>query len=148
MKLLSAGKNEVSYFWQDPDTDIWMRARLDSESPYATLDIKSTDDASQNAFMRSCVNYSYDMQAYIYSDARFNVSGESKEFAFLAVEKKAPYSIALYFAPREMLASGMVRYRECLKRLQDYRQDTGARLGYQPNGEFEEMEWPSWASYR
>lgn len=148
MQLLKAGKNEVSYFWQDPETEIWMRGRADSESKYATLDIKSTDDASPKGFVKSCAKFSYDMQAYIYSEGRSLVTGENKQFAFLAVEKKAPYTIGLYVASKEMLASGLLQYREALRRVADYRKDTTVRLGYQPDGKIQELEWPTWAYFR
>lgn len=148
MQLLKAGTNEVSYFWQDEETDIWMRARADSESKYATLDIKSTDDASPKAFVKSCANFSYDMQAYIYSEARSQVTGENKQFAFLAVEKKAPYSVGLYIASKEMMASGLLQYREALRRVVEYRQNPTARLGYQSDGKIQELDWPTWAYFR
>lgn len=148
MTLLKAGKSEVSYFWQDPETEIWMRARADNESRFATLDIKSTDDASPKGFIRNCTNFSYDMQAYIYSEARQHVMNETKQFAFLAVEKKAPYTVALYLASKEMLASGLLQYREALRRVAEYRANPTARLGYQPDGKIQELEWPTWAYFR
>jgi len=148
MKMLESGTNEVSYFWQNPETGIWMRARTDSESKYATLDIKSTDDASPKGFVKSCAKFSYDMQAYIYTEARKQVTGEDKRFAFLAVEKKAPYSIGLYMASNEMLASGAVQYQEALKRIQEYRANPDARFGYQSDGQLQEIEWPNWAYFR
>lgn len=148
MQLLKAGTNEVSYFWQDPETEIWMRARADSESRFATLDIKSTDDASPKGFVKSCAKFSYDMQAYIYTEARQQVTGETKQFVFLAVEKKAPYTIGLYIASREMLASGLLQYREALRRVAEYRANPTGRLGYQPDGKIEELVWPTWAYFR
>lgn len=148
MQLLKAGTNEVSYFWQDPETEIWMRARADSESRFATLDVKSTDDASIKGFVKSCVKFSYDMQAYIYTEARSQVTGENKQFAFLAVEKKAPYTIGLYVASKEMLASGLVQYREALRRVEEYRANPTARLGYQPDGKIQELDWPTYAYFR
>lgn len=148
MQLLKAGKNEVSYFWKDPETEIWMRARADSESKYATLDIKSTDDASPKGFVKSCAKFSYDMQAYIYSEARSQVMGENKQFVFLAVEKKAPYTVGLYVASKEMLASGLIQYREALRRVVEYRENPNARLGYQPDGKIQELDWPTWAYFR
>ena len=148
MQLLKAGTNEVSYFWQDPETEIWMRARADSESRFATLDVKSTDDASPKGFVKSCAKFSYDMQAYIYTEARSQVTGENKQFTFLAVEKKAPYTIGLYVASREMLASGLLQYREALRRVEEYRANPTGRLGYQPDGKIQELEWPTWAYFR
>jgi PDDEXK-like domain of unknown function (DUF3799) len=148
MHLLKAGKSEVSYFWQDPVTDILMRARADSESCYATLDIKSTDDASAKGFVKSCAKFSYDMQAYIYTEARSQVMGETKQFVFLAVEKKAPYTIGLYAASNEMLASGLIQYREALRRVAEYRAKPNARTGYQSDGKIQELEWPTWAYFR
>ena len=148
MHLLKAGKSEVSYFWPDPETDIWMRARVDSESLYATLDIKSTDDASTKGFVKSCAKFSYDMQAYIYSEARSQVLGESKQFVFLAVEKKAPYTIGLYAASSEMLASGLLQYREALRRVAEYRANPSTHTGYQSDGRIQELDWPTWAYFR
>lgn len=148
MQLIKAGTNEVSYFWQDPESDIWMRSRLDSESNYGTLDIKSTDDASAKGFVKSCAKFSYDMQAYVYTEARNQVNGESKPFFFLAVEKKAPYTIGLYLASKEMLASGLLQYREALRRVKELRSDPNQRLGYQPDGKLQELEWPTWAYFR
>ena len=148
MHLLKAGKSEVSYFWPDPETNIWMRARTDSESPFATLDIKSTDDASPKGFVKSCAKFSYDMQAYIYSEARSQVLGEHKQFVFLAVEKKAPYTIGLYAASNEMLASGLLQYREALRRVAEYRTNPNGHTGYQSDGRIQELDWPTWAYFR
>lgn len=147
MALLKASKNEVSHFWQDEETGIYMKCRTDALTEPCILDVKSTEDASSNAFMRSCANYDYDMSAYIYSAGVQSVTGKTRGFAFLAVEKKAPYQVALYFAPEEMLASGLYRYRKALNRLKDAR-DSNLWGGYQPTGRCESLEWAYWAFNR
>lgn len=147
MAILRLSKNEVSHFWQDEETGIYMKCRSDALTDFCNLDIKSTEDASPNAFVRSCANYNYDMSAYIYSEGTRIVSGMPRRFGFLAVEKKAPYQVALYFAPDEMLASGMVRYRDALNQLKECRA-SGKWPGYQPNGRYETLDWPFWAYNR
>lgn len=145
--LLKAGVSEKSFYWQDPETGILLKCRTDNVSQFAILDVKSTDDASPQGFVRSCAKYNYDLSATMYREGVFSVEDTFLDYVFLAVEKEAPYSVALYLASDEMLASGMVRYREALKRLNDCRQ-SGQWPSYQPEGSYTTLEWPSWAYYR
>jgi hypothetical protein len=59
--LLRAGKKEYTIIWQDTATGIWIKIRPDCLcTDFDTgicLDVKSTEDASADAFVRSCVNY-------------------------------------------------------------------------------------------
>jgi hypothetical protein len=147
MALLKRGQSEISHFWRDEETGIYMKCRSDSLSDICILDVKSTEDASPNEFIRSCARYDYDMAAYIYSEGVRIATGKARPFAFLVVEKKPPYQVALYFASEEMLASGLYRYQMALKKLKEAR-DANKWSGYQPEGRGDKIEWPYWAFNR
>lgn len=145
--LLKAGIPEKSFYWEDPETGILCKSRTDSISPYAILDVKSCEDASPNAFMKNCAKFNYDLSAAMYREGVNAVENDYLDFAFLVVEKKAPYCVALYVAPPEMLTSGLVRFREALNKVKECRQQ-GEFPAYQPDGNYQMLEWPSWAYYR
>lgn len=78
-------------------------------------DIKSTEDASPNAFARSIANYRYHVQAAYYLDMFAFLGVEPpKRFVFIAVEKSAPYAVAVYYLTAEDIAVGREVYRENL----------------------------------
>lgn len=147
MALLKMGKPEVSHFWRDEETGIYLKCRSDSLSDYCNLDVKSTEDASPAEFVRSAARYDYDMASYIYSEGVRMVTGKARPFGFLVVEKKAPFQVALYFASDEMLASGLYRFQQAMKKLKEAR-ETNQWHGYQPEGKGEKLEWPYWAFNR
>lgn len=143
-ELLKIGVAEQSFFWTDEDTGILCKCRADLlASSFAILDVKSTEDASRESFGRACANYMYDLSAAMYQEGIEKVTGERLEFAFLAVEKKAPYGIALYRADEEFLEKGRAKFRRALRILQDCRH-SGLYPSYQPNGAFEDISLPRW----
>lgn len=59
------------------------------------LDVKTTENASLDACIRSVTSYNYAVQAAHYTDAWHAVTGERRRFIFCFVEKAAPYEVAL-----------------------------------------------------
>lgn len=146
--LIRGGLKEHTIVWQDEESQVWLKIRpdcfsLDFETGIC-LDPKSTEDASERAFARDCVNYDYDLQAAVYSEGLRIAFGREFEFAFLALEKSSPYGVKLYGAPPAMLARGRRRMREALATLKQCR-DTNSWPCYQPDGGYEMLEWPRWA---
>jgi hypothetical protein len=80
----------------------------------------------------------------VYLEGLRTVFGRDFDFCFLACEKAAPYGVALYAAPEEMIARGERRLREALASLKACR-ETGSWPGYQPDGDYEVLEWPRYA---
>lgn len=146
--LLKGGLKEVTIVWQDPETGVWLKIRPDCLSiDFATgicLDLKTTDDASAPAFVRQCKKLHYDLQAAVYLEGLRIVFGRDFDFAFLAAEDSEPHGVALYGAPEEMLESGRRKFRRALARLVECRQ-SNRWPGYQPDGDYEVLEWPRWA---
>lgn len=143
--LLRRGFVEHTILHQDEETGIWLKIRpdclcLDFDTGIC-LDLKSTDSAEKTAFRRSCERYDYDVQAAIYLDVLRKVFERDFDWAFLAMEKEAPFGVALYGAPEEMIASGRQRYREALRTLKQCL-DTGEWPCYQPEGGYDILDWP------
>jgi len=114
--IFAEGKAEQSVFWIDPETEVLCKCRPDWLMPGAIVDVKSTEDASAEAFMRSAYNWQYHIQAAFYMDGIAAAWGEMPEaFMFLAHEKTAPWASAYYFADGEMIESGRAEYRKALR---------------------------------
>lgn len=143
--LLSIGAVEHTIIWQDEETGIWCKIRPDCLNADIDLgvcvDVKSTEDASEEAFIRSCIKYQYDLQAAFYLEGLRSAFGRDFDFCFLPVEKSAPYGCQLFAAPAEMLERGQRLVRKALRTLKRCR-DTGEWPCYQPDGGFSLMRWP------
>ena len=147
--LLRSGLVEHSILWQDEETGgIWQKIRPDclclDFDVGICMDIKKTPDASPAAFARACVNYDYDLQAAMYLEVLRQAFKRDFDFVFLAVEELAPHGCALYGAPEDMLEHGRQRYRKAMRVLKSCR-DSGEWPSYQPDGNYDVLEWPRWA---
>lgn len=121
--LLASGVAEQTIQWNDADTGVACKARPDWMNHRGIIvDLKSTEDASHDAFMRSCLHYRYHVQSAFYLDG-INASGTSFDtFVFVAVEKSPPYATAVYVAPenfvslgRESYMADVWKYYDCVK---------------------------------
>jgi len=147
--LLRDGLVEHSIIWQDEETGIWLKIRpdllvVDAET-WICADVKSTDDASPQSFIRSCINYDYDVSAALYLEGLRQTFKRDFDFCFIACEKEEPYCVALYAAPEKMLKRGMRRVREALRVLKQCR-DCDKWPSYQSDGGYEMLDWPNWAT--
>lgn len=84
-------KTEVSMFWEDDVTGLQCKCRPDIWAGRVIVDLKTTDDASPEGFARSIQTYGYGIQA-----AHYLAGSGADSFIFVAVEKKAPYAVAVY----------------------------------------------------
>jgi hypothetical protein len=97
------GVCEASYFWTDTETGLECKVRPDwhSEDRRLLVDVKTTDDASPEAFKRSCAKFRYHVQAAWYLRGL-----QAEQFLFIAVEKQPPHLVGVYVATPEMVAAG------------------------------------------
>ena len=98
------GHSEVTVRWSDDTTGLPCKARadyyVDGKTPFV-LDVKTTLDASPEAFARDIAKYGYHIQHAHYADG-FRVLGKPlRNYLLLAVEKEAPYAVALYYIDAE-----------------------------------------------
>lgn len=124
-KLLApgAGVAELSAYWRDPETGVLCRCRPDWWRHDGTIvDLKTARDASPSGFPGSILSWRYHVQAAFYLDGieRAKAAGgvdmpAPKAFVFVAVEKVAPYAVAVYHLDvQQSVAIGRREYREDL----------------------------------
>ena len=89
------GKNELSIFSEI--FGVKVKARFDKLiDDKIIVDLKTTEDASIIEFGKSVWNYRYHVQAAFYQDVAESVGLKIEKFYFVAIEKKAPYCVAVY----------------------------------------------------
>lgn len=115
-----SGLPEQCLFWQDPDTRIWCRCRLDwlphGGGPVMYVgDLKSTFDASQEHAAKALVNFGYHQQA------QWNAWGITElglaarvVFLFVFVEKEPPYLVHVVTPDVDALAVAADRNRKAI----------------------------------
>ena len=92
--LFTSGVAEVSGIL-DGFCDINVRIKPDYRTDGYIVDLKSCVDARPDPFVRSVVNFGYDVQAALYVDVAQAIDGKKRDFYWVAVEKDAPYAVAV-----------------------------------------------------
>lgn len=146
--LLGAGEAEVSFFWLDEETGVHCKARADwvfasASGGVVLLDLKTTEDATPEAFGRSCARYGYHRQAAWYTDGwRQATGGDVLGFVFGAVESAWPHDAVPYMLDdaalakaREQIAGLLQLHSQC------------ERTGHWPGiaSEITTLSLPAWA---
>jgi hypothetical protein len=108
--IFARGQSEVSVFKKFSLGGTALRkARMDwVPDGNVLVDIKSCEDASPEAFAKSILNYRYHSQAAYYLDI-WNDSHDTPQkqcFIFVAVEKTAPYLVAVYDLDLKAIGQG------------------------------------------
>ena len=106
---------EASVFGLDADTDIAIKARPDLwVDDHTIVDIKTTDDATPEAFTRTVLNFGYHIQA-----AHYLAMTGAAQFVFVAVERTAPYAVGIYRLDSEWLQAGENMRRKAITLLHE-----------------------------
>jgi hypothetical protein len=116
-QALTVGEPELSIYWSDPDTDVLCRCRPDWLGEGCIIDLKTTEDASPDAFTRSAYKWRYFVQAAFYLDGCRANDIELDDFFFAAIEKAPPNIVMAYEATDELIAAGRLEYKRLLRRL-------------------------------
>ena len=146
-KLLN-GPREVPFFWVDDLTGEECKCRVDclntSYSQPIVVDVKSTTDASIDAFTRDAIKYGYDFQAAMYSEGVSKHLQQSPLFVFIVVEKAPPYAVNILQADELLLRRGQGLFRDYISIYHDCKQ-TGNWYGYLgKNNQINNLALPSW----
>lgn len=113
---LTAGERECVVIWRDESTGLLCKARIDKLIRTAGIgvDIKTTRDASPDAFERSVLEYCYYTQLAFYADGWKAATGEELSFFILAVENDSPHGVAVYQIDDETMDIGRFEMRRVL----------------------------------
>lgn len=122
--LLESGVAEqrIDWLWQGADDDfnpiqVKCKSKMDWQSHNGFIvDLKTTEDASPEGFGKSVWNYRYHVQGAFYLDAyEYHYGQPARGFIFIAVEKKPPYAVAVYFLPPDVIDIGRREYEADLR---------------------------------
>lgn len=125
-------KKQVAIVWDDPETGIRCKARLDGQMQGFIADLKTSRDASPFSFARDAARLGYHTQAGMYIDGWKQLNpGANPKWNFIVVENEAPYCCAVYELDEESIDAGRIRYRMALAKYEDYMEsDPGLTRGY------------------
>lgn len=115
--------------------DIW---RVDN----LIVDLKTCQSAAELDFMKDAWSLRYPVQADWYTKGAEILTGQRHDFAYIAVEKKRPWPVAVYTAGAVFLSAGeqltnlsLARFREAM--------NTGKFKAYSEQAQ--ELQVPPWA---
>lgn len=142
--LFASGAAEQSHFWIDEDTGLLCKVRPDfyNSDHEVCVDLKTTTDASNDAFLRAVVNFSYELQAAYYQHGLAHTDTKSIEFIFVVVENTPPYAVSIFTLPEEMMHKGNVMWRRALDTMHQCKM-SDKWPGY--STDIQVLDCPSWA---
>lgn len=134
--LLTGGKAEQSFYAIDKETGELMKCRTDymHDSGAMIVDLKTTEDASPSGFGKSAANFRYPIQTSWYNGVLDAAFGEHPaDWVFLALEKKPPHAIGIYFTtPEQLIDSHMAARRDFLRIVEHRRSGHWPDYGHVP----------------
>lgn len=93
------GESEISLFWQDEETGIWLKCRPDflPKDHKLVPDYKTCQSVNPNTFYGDFIKYGYHIQSAMYMDGIKSVFDDDVEqFFFVAQEKEPPFITQIY----------------------------------------------------
>lgn len=145
-RFVTHGEREQAFTWTDIETGLKCKARPDFvHQGRFIVDVKTSKDASPNAFARTAASLMYHFQAAFYLDGVSAATTQNyTDFVFLVVEPEPPYGVALYSLDLMAIEAGRVMYRKALSRIKDCEAD-GLFPAY-PAG-LQTLSLPNWVTY-
>ena len=141
--LLDLSEKEQMHTFRILDVDCKMKADAINVIDGCIIDVKTCTDASPIGFGKDAYNLGYLLQAAFYLDGYyFATNNDLKRFIFIAMEKTAPYNVAVYEMNREQIELGRQQY---LAAIQTYKACKAANKWYAYGDQIQPLTLPSWA---
>lgn len=144
----SGGMPEVTVLWNDPETNVPMKARIDYLTDIRIFDLKtfsnSDDSPIPKLLARHIVNFGYHIQAAVYSEAFPN-----REFVFVFQQTGAANNCLLRHFPNELLLAQ--QGKDLMRKGIDKFADMYRKFGTMPwhdeflSESFTDESFPMWA---
>ena len=115
--LENCNQFEKIYLWKNEVYNILCKGKLDAVNTREKyiVDLKTTRDASPEAFKEIIINQKYHMQAAFYCDAL-----DYKDYYIYAIEKSRPHCICMYKMSEDMLKAGRLMYIQAIIEYEAY----------------------------
>lgn len=138
---LLAGPSEVSIVWDDSDTGLRCKARIDKlcRARETIVDLKTTQDAMRFG-SRDILHWGYDRQMAFYRDGMRAVMPCDWKAYLLAVEPERPYGMVGAPLAEAWLARGQRQYRQLLADIARAER-SGEWPGYEQPEEWRMPDW-------
>lgn len=113
--LIPGSLFEQSLYWTDPDSQMLCKVRPDIWQNGFVADLKTCASASPRDFQQAIYKYGYHIQCGMIHEAIFHVTGQRMhDFIFIAVEKEAPYAVAVYKLDEPSLQHGIKQFKDII----------------------------------
>ena len=93
---LIQGQEQVSIRWEDQETGLPLKVRLDVLGDGRVVDIKTSADPTPGAFAKSIEKYGYHRQGGMYAPATELLLGRPHEFYFVVIRNVEPHDVWCY----------------------------------------------------
>lgn len=117
VKLLN-GEKEKPFFFEDELFGEKCKCRVDviktDLNEPIIVDVKTTENASTEAFIKSAIKYGYDFQSAMYIEGVKQNIGKTPRFVFIAIEKKPPYAVNILQADDLLIKRGYEIFRDLI----------------------------------
>jgi exodeoxyribonuclease VIII len=141
-ELIEGAIYESSYFAQDKESGLMIKAKPDILHRRIYVDLKTCENASASAFQRDMVSYGNHIQAAMVKDAVLSNTGhEIYACINICVEKTYPYSVGIYIIDEAAIDAGREQYKAILLDLQ-----ACLRHNKWPDYETQTIGLPRWAT--
>ena len=146
MRILVNVECERSGYYIDRETELLCKYRPDIRSRHFIADLKTTTDASKEAFSRTIHRFGYHISAahYLAGDTELH-NTRHEQFVFIVVENKPPHQVAVYTLDDRSLTLGYKKRAEGLRAIRSA-QDTGI-YPLLNDGKAQSIGCPNWAFY-
>lgn len=135
-----AGPVELSIVWDDPDTGLRCKGRIDklAHTHQIITDLKTTRDCLR--FPAQIAERNYHRQGAMYTDGYMVLTGEVLRFGLVAVENASPFGVMSAPVSSADIEAGREEYKELLAKVAES-QRTGVWPGYSAPAEWTRPPW-------
>ena len=141
------GSPEQSLFWEDPESGVMLRGRLDflpnpRNGRLLLVDYKTAASANPGRFAKSAADLNYHMQDCFYRDLAIGLGlDDAPSFLFIAQEKTPPYLVSVIELDWDAKAIGQQLNRQAIDIYQTC-MESGEWPGY--SSDVERVSLPRW----
>jgi exodeoxyribonuclease VIII len=134
MELLSMQETELSMTWEDEDTSLLCKGRLDKFGMYrkwsSIADVKSTSaEMTDDSLEREMGKWGYDVQDAFYTDGLFTLSPLDRRFFIIFCSSSLPFQCRVVEPDPEAIFQGRIKYKAAIRTWAEC-EKTGVYPGY------------------